>query len=188
MFTAKKFAANFKGLPVPGPLAELLEFDRKVAGKKFYSDGFEFMAGQEKLLLKSFSEDPAFLDSLLEFACADGTGSTYSIWLKKGVKDLEKAPVVIFGGEGGFHVVASDLVGFIQVLLYDVEPLVDWEMVTYYRDEDEYEPSEAAEAFREWAWKKYRLKEEDADQLVEAAQEQYQEEFLQWVRTYYKEG
>lgn len=187
MISAKKFAKNFNGLPTPDELLQLLRFENEVAGNAFYSAGFELTADDQKHGLKSYSDNERLLNSILLFANADGTGSEYGFWVPDGLRELSNAPVVVFGSEGGYHVVASDVRELLQILSYDVEPMVDWDEVSYYKSKADFEPSEASAAFHAWLADTFQLKKVgNANKIVHAAQAKYQEKFTDWMNTYYQ--
>ncbi|MFE8973462.1 hypothetical protein ACFYM7_08500 [Streptomyces cyaneofuscatus] len=79
----------------PIPLLERLrEFDGSV--DDFYASGFE--------LLPSGEDDggyPQLSDRIRPFAQANGSGSTYAIWLRDDRADLATLPVLFLGDEGG---------------------------------------------------------------------------------------
>ncbi|WP_324793805.1 hypothetical protein SJX93_12210 [Streptomyces cyaneofuscatus] len=94
----------------PIPLLERLrEFDGGV--DDFYASGFE--------LLPSGEDDggyPQLSDRIRPFAQANGSGSTYAIWLRDDRADLATLPVLFLGDEGGVHVVARDLPELLRVV------------------------------------------------------------------------
>jgi hypothetical protein len=46
--------------------------------------------------------------------------------------------VVLFGSEGGYHVVAENIQQLLHLLTYDVEPMTSWESVFYYKDKQDH--------------------------------------------------
>jgi len=181
------FIKNFNGLALPDKLVKLLVFENNLAKNEYYANGFELIVEEKKYGLKTYSEDKQFLNSILEFAQADGSGSTYGFWLRNGTQNLNEAPVVIFGSEGGCHVVAENIDGLLQILTYDAEPLVSWEDVNYYRDDEGYEPSPLSNNFADWLFENFMLGQSiDANRIVKKAQAKYQGEFLVWLKKYYK--
>ena len=181
------FAKNFNGAVIPDELVKLLEFENNIAKNEFYAAGFELTVTEEKYGLKTYSENVEFLNSILEFANADGSGSSYGFWSKNGAQNLKMAPIVIFGGEGGFHVVASNILELFQILLYDTEPMVSWDKVYYYKDESDFEPSEQSAAFKKWVAENFKIDlTYKADDIVKAAQIKQQEEFKTWMEKYYR--
>ncbi len=177
----------FKGFELPRSFLTLLDFDIEIAKQEYFSEGFEFNVDSEKIGFKSYSEDVNFLKSLIEFANADATGSTYSFWIMDESLDLSKAPIVVFGSEGGYHVVAKNFDELLQLLSIDVEPMVDWDEAIYYRDTNDYEPSGKIEEYKEWLKTVADIEiTENPDVIVEQAQEMYQELFNNWIDEYYK--
>jgi hypothetical protein len=120
MIDKNDFIKNFNGLTIPDELAKLLDFQNNVSKENFYSAGFELIVVLEKFGLRTYSEDLQFLNSILEFANADGTGSSYGFWLNGSKQDLRETPIVIFGSEGGFHIVARNIQELLQILTYDM--------------------------------------------------------------------
>jgi len=183
-----ELAKAFGKRQIPEILLELLNFVNTVSKDNWFSEGFEFSIDEEKYGLKTYSEENDFLHSLIEFAKADGTGSTYAIWIKNNDESLENMPIVAFGSEGGYHIVSENIKGLLEILSYDVEPMIDWDTVDYYKDEDDYEASEYIEIYQKWLTENYQIQvTNNADKIVENAQEKYQEEFELWVGKYYSE-
>lgn len=187
MLELKEFSKNFNDLAVPSELIELLNFQNEVSKESFYSDGFELTIDTEKVGLKTYSEDEFFLSSIIEFANADYTGSTYGFWLKDKNKNLSESPIIAFGSEGGFHIVAENIKELLQILTFDSEPMIDWDEVSFYKSEN-HEPSLFAEEYKKWLAENYDLPPvENPDFLVEKAQSKYQAEFQKWMSRYYEE-
>jgi hypothetical protein len=176
------------GYPVPTILVDLLAFKADNAIDDYYSESFELIIG-DKYELRTFSKEPAFLNRLFPFAQADNNGSLYAFWLEKG-QDLNTAPIVVFGSDGGYHVVASNLRSLLRLLSLDVEPMVDEDGVYYYKDEENYEPSLYSRKFKKWLREYCFLSPIStnfvAEQLVEEAQDLYQELFLLWMAPFLK--
>jgi len=184
----KELAKAFGKRQIPEILVELLNFVNTVSKDNWFSEGFEFSIDEEKYGLKTYSKESEFLYSLIEFAKADGTGSTYAIWIKNNDESLENMPIVTFGSEGGYHIVSENIKRLLEILSYDVEPMIDWDAVDYYKDEDDYEASENIEAYRKWLAENYQIEAtNNADKIVEIAQEKHQKEFEFWMEKYYSE-
>ncbi|MCC7454999.1 MAG: hypothetical protein IT222_12590 [Crocinitomix sp.] len=180
------FIKNFNGLAIPDELAKLLDFQNNISKENFYSAGFELTVVLEKFGLRTYSEDLQFLNSILEFAHADGTGSSYGFWLNGSKQDLKETPIVIFGSEGGFHIVARNIQELLQILTYDAEPMVSWDEVYYYKDEGECEPSDLAETFKKWLFDNFKIREiSNVSDIIRVAQSEYQEEFKTWMKKFY---
>lgn len=183
-----EYIKQFENHNVPESLLLLLEFSNEKAGSDYFSDGFEFLIESEKHGLKTYSEDELFLNSIVEFAVADGTGSTYGFWLKENDQTLSSAPIVTFGSEGGFHVVANNFDELLQILTFDAEPMIDWDEVCYYKDPDDYEPSTKNSLYCKWLKDSFSLDPvENADAIVKSAQKNHQVDFKNWVAKYYQD-
>lgn len=177
--TFEDFAAQFGDHEIPDELTALWEFSVSEAPGEYYSDGFE-LGVISKDGLRTWSEDPEFLDGVIEFAQADGSGSTYGFWSAE-ARMLSESPIVTFGSDGGTQVVAADLRDLLRLLGYDGEPFIDHDGVEYYRRDDD-EHSERHESYT--AWLRDRLQLEPATEpgpLVEAARAEHQERFDAWT-------
>ncbi|MCJ8311620.1 MAG: hypothetical protein HRU38_02800 [Saccharospirillaceae bacterium] len=184
----EKLIKNFKGLAIPSMLLSLLQFDNEVVKNNYFSDGFEFSVDEEKTGLKTYSDEKDFLNSIYEFANSDGSGSSYGFWLKDGNVNLDQVPIVVFGSEGGYHIVACNLDDLLQILTFDSEPMIDWDEVYYYKDPDDFEPSEKSKEYKDWLKNEFNISPiDDADALVEKAQKIYKESFDSWVGKFYEE-
>lgn len=174
----EEFAKNFPGHAVPPELAKLLVFQNET-GFETYSDGFGLYV-DDKSGLRSWSDKPEFLDGLLPFAQATGGGSFYALWLDGTGKSLSETPVVACGDEGGMHVIANDVRALMQLLTFDVEPMIEHDAITFYRAKD-YAPRPAHTKFVDWLKSELGLDRIDqADRLVAAAQERHGAAFAAW--------
>ncbi|MEV6348442.1 hypothetical protein [Actinoplanes sp. NPDC051851] len=169
----------------PVPELNLLKDLQDEVGYGEYADGFgldEF--GDTSGLVAGWSKDPAFLARLIPFARATGGGSFYAFWRVDDRDDLARLPVVVFGDEGGQHVVARDLRELFQLIAYDAEISVDWDEAYYYRG-DGHEPSDAHADFVTWLGERFgRAPAEDPDAVVAAAQAAYGRSFGAWASAY----
>jgi hypothetical protein len=185
MNPAEEFAANFRGEPVPPELARLLAFDLSTEAP--YSDGFELLGtnGEE---LASWSDDPAFVKRLFVFAEASASGSLYAIWRADPRATVADSPVVIFGDEGGAHVVAANVPELLELLTFDAEPMASWDEVHFYRDDDDYEPSGERDRYMQWLSEELGLDPvADPAAVVARAQVEYGEAFSSWLAAYVPE-
>ncbi len=186
MSVIEDYREYFKPDDVPDALLKLLQFDEK--HKDFYSQGFE-IDGSDLMggMLRSYSDDPGFLNCFRAFAQADGTGSTYAVWRMAGT--WSDAPIVAFGSEGGVHIVANNLLELLRILTLDAEPMIDHERVVYYRS-DGAEPSSGATSYSKWLEKNFDLKPvADADEvtkIVASAQRNHQKALQKWMTQYYR--
>lgn len=183
MIDLQRYKRNFAPHDVPDALVKLVAFDSTM--RDFYSAGFELQL-DDKAGFKTYSGDPAFLSCLYPIAQANSSGSTYAIWRRAGA--LGEAPIVVFGDEGGTHIVADDILGLLRILTFDVELIVSWDSVNYFKGEDA-EPSFGAPFFATWLEEHFKLKplgsQEEIDQLVENAQNRHAEPFQEWLGQYY---
>ncbi len=178
----------FQGLNIPKKLLALLKFNNEIAQKEYFSDGFEFSLDKEKIGLKTYSTDESFLNSIYEFANADGTGSSYGLWLKDDSSNLEESPIVVFGSEGGFHVVAKNFDELLQLLTFDSEPMVDWDEVSFCKDLDDFEPSSKSNEYRYWLKKEFSIDPIiSPDPIIENAQNEHKDSFNNWVGKFYED-
>ncbi len=163
-----------------GVLNSLYELQTDV-GSDAYADGFELTDYGDTSGLEAWSVDPEFLNRLVPFAQANASGSIYALW-REDKDDLTSEPVVIFGDEGGQHVVARSLAVLLQIVGYDAEPLVDYDEVSFYRDDDDYEPSSGLDAYVQWLANELGVAPaDDPGALVAAAQLEVGPAFDSWV-------
>src|SRR2546430_16116125 len=94
----------------PVPELNLLEELQDQLGPEHCSAGFELTAyGDTSGLEAGWSKAPEFLGRLVPFGQATHSGSFYALWRVDDRADLATLPVVVFGDEGGQHVVARNL-------------------------------------------------------------------------------
>ncbi len=173
------FAQKFPNQKLPLELEKLFAFDRR--SNRYYSDGFE-LCNYEPDELSNWSDKKEFLEKLVPFAQANGSGSIYALWLFQDGLDPSMAPVVVFGDEGGMHVVTESLRALLHLLTFDAEPMIDWDGVTFYKSED-HEPSKRAAEYAAWLKAEFGLSPvADADALVAAAQRVHKAAFDAWVK------
>lgn len=166
----------------PVPELNLLKEFQDRAGFENYSDGFGLTDYNDNSgLMAGWSKDPAFLARLVPFAQANGTGSFYALWRLDDRADLATLPVVVFGDEGGQHVVARNLRELLQLLGYDCEISVDWDDAYYYRGEDD--PHRRGHAdYLAWLDQRFGLSPaNDPDTVVATAQAELGERFAGWA-------
>ncbi|KAF2510609.1 hypothetical protein [Flavobacterium foetidum] len=165
----EEFSTQFGARKMPDYLAKLFDFQSHY-GEETFSECF-YLHTIDKTGLKTWSEDEAFYDSFIEFARANGSGSSYAYWLID--NDLNKCPIVVFGDEGGIHVVAENTQKLISLLTYDTEISVDFDKAYFYKDEDYYQESENLNEFIDWVKNGLGLPvvktDEDADAIINQA-------------------
>jgi hypothetical protein len=173
-FSLDEFLVQFKASQAPDDLLKLFEFQSQFGGESF-SESFYLYAFNSKTGLKTWSENEEFYNSFIEFATANGSGSSYAYWLID--NDLNNCPIVVFGDEGGIHVVAENTQDFIRLLTYDTEISVDHENIYFYKDEEEYEESENKEEFVNWTKENFGLHavetEEETELIIKNAKEKF---------------
>ncbi|MEU3618905.1 hypothetical protein ABZ725_42275 [Streptomyces sp. NPDC006872] len=162
----------------------LKDFQDKV-GYENFAGGFgltEF--GDISGLVAGWSDAREFTDCLLPFAQATGGGSFYALWKIDDRPDPATLPVVVFGDEGGEHVVARHLREFFQLLGFDEEISVDHESAYFYRDEDE-PHTDSHEEYVAWLDQHFGLPAaEDPDAVLAAAQTELGQRFADWIRPF----
>jgi hypothetical protein len=172
--TLENFKSQFGKYNLPKDLKILFDFENEF-GSESFSECF-CLNIIDKTGLKSWCKKQEFLDAFIEFATANGSGSSYAYWLVE--KDIEKCPIVVFGDEGGIHVVADSTKNLIHLLTYDVEIMINHEKITFYKDEDEYEKSENKKEFVKWAKEKFDLKaiksNEETEKIISGAKNKFQ--------------
>lgn len=187
MIDIQDFRQNLGLSQLPAGMEQLIEFQNERSGFEEYAQGFGLLI-DDKSGIGSWSEDPDFLDHILPFAQANGSGSIYAFWKAAGSANPDEYPVLVFGDEGGVHVVAENFREFLKLLTYDTEISVDFDEAYFYKDEDDYEASEDHEEYLSWLMENFKLeKEEDPDGVIETAQARCKQEFDQWFGLYYKD-
>ncbi len=182
MSDPNEYLKNFAGHSIPEDVLSLWSFEQVRQG--CYSQGFELIPN-DKSALSTWSEEPAFLERLVPIGQADGTGSIYAFWLPDATSALENAPIVIFGSEGGVHIVADSFRDLLRILTFDVEPMADFDNVSYYKDPEDHVPSEENADYIAWVRENFDIEPiSDADQIVETARSKWGEAFKSWARQF----
>ena len=186
MPSLKEFSGNFNGRKLPNELVQLLEFQNKSGGDVF-SEGFELSANVKQGLYYGWSKNPDFLNNLFPFARANNSGSFYAFWSNSTTANLNDMPIVIFGDEGGEHIIAEDFLQLLKILTYDSEPMVDPDKVIYYKDEEGYRPSPKLDSFKRWIKETFNIDPTDSpDEIVNLARKKYWGAFDEWKLKYLK--
>ncbi len=182
MITRDEFIANFSGRDVPELLLKLWDFDQ-TCDCRYFAEGFEFVA-DAKGAIATWCNATGFLERLLPFAQANGSGSVYALWLPSSDTNLRVAPVIIFGDEGGVHVVAENISQLLRLLTFDAEPIVDFDSVCYCRfDDQEFSPH--TQRYADWLAANAGLTTiQDPKEIVGAAQSAWKSRFVAWAREY----
>lgn len=173
-FSLEEYAVQFGNYALPEDLVKLYEFDQKY-GSETYSECFGLTITEEKTGIKTWSEEEEFYNSFIEFAGANGSGSSYAYWLID--NDLNNCPIVVFGDEGGIHVVAENIRKLIHILTLDTEISVDFDSAYFYKDDEYYDENENKAEFHEWVKNEFNLdpieSNEETDEIVNQAKEKY---------------
>ncbi|WP_343617676.1 hypothetical protein [Flavobacterium sp.] len=173
-FSLEEFTPQFGSYKLPDDLVKLYQFQQEY-GSETYSECFGLLVTNDKTGIKTWSEEEEFYNSFIEFAGANGSGSSYAYWLID--DDLNYCPIVVFGDEGGIHVVAENIRKLIHLLTLDTEISVDFDYAYFYKDDEYYSENENKEVFHEWVKKEFNLDpietNEEADVIVDEAKEKY---------------
>lgn len=179
------FKENLGLSEIPVELEKLIYFQNNISSLENYSQGFGVFIDDKSGLL-SWSEDEDFLNRLLPFAQANGTGSFYAIWNDGTNKPLGQMPIVVFGDEGGVHVVAENILKLLHLLTYGTEIWVEFDQTYFYKDDNSYEEPEDLGKYLKWMKGDYNLHQIEApNELIKAAQEKHKETFDQWFGQYF---
>lgn len=173
-FSLEDFAVQFGNYAIPEDLVKLYEFQEEY-GSETYSECFGLLMINDKTGIKTWSEEEEFYNSFIEFAGANGSGSSYAYWLID--DDLNNCPIVVFGDEGGIHVVAENIRKLIHLLTLDTEISVDFDYCYFYKDEEYYSENENKEEFHEWVKREFNLNaiesNEETEVIINEAKEKY---------------
>ncbi len=181
-FSLEEFSAQFGNYKLPEDLIKLYKFDQEY-GSETYSECFGLTITEDKTGIKTWSEEEEFYNSFIEFAGANGSGSSYAYWLID--KDLNNCPIVVFGDEGGIHVVAENTRRLIHLLTLDTEISVDFDYAYFYKDDEYYEENENMSEFHEWVKNEFNLDaletNEEADEIVNQAKSKYKQRLNEFL-------
>ncbi|MGV3611375.1 MAG: hypothetical protein ACO1N0_10525 [Fluviicola sp.] len=180
-----EFKQNLGVSELPVELEKLIQFQNEQSDFECYSEGFGLQI-DDKSGIDSWSKDEAFLERLFPFAQANGTGSVYAFWNEGSSNDLSEFPIVVFGDEGGVHVIAENFLALMQLLTFDSEISVYHDEVYFYKEEDESEESEDHAAYVLWLKENFNLDPlSETETLVQRAQKKYKSAFDTWFANYY---
>jgi hypothetical protein len=186
MIEPSDFAKNFPNEVVPDALVKLLDFQNKTSKSAFYASGFELIVNEAPGMLKTYSEEPDFLKAFSVFAQVSEGGSVSAIWHTK-ESDLSNAPIIVFGDEGGYHVIAQNILELMQLLTLDIEPSIGWDGVSMEREDDD-SVSPISKTYKAWLKTNFNLAAlKDAASIIDAAQAKHQKTFEKWMSQYYSQ-
>ncbi len=179
------YLAKYTDYKIPNSLEKLIDFSLQYNG---FSQEFYFEVENEKDGYATYSDDEKFLSCLIKIGTADGTGSDYGFWINE-TKNLANAPIVAFGSEGGCHIIAQNFDELVRLLTFDCEPMIDWDEVFFYKDDEDCE-SKYHKEFVSFVQNDLNLEivasNEQANKIVADAQAIYQEKFITWLNQYYQ--
>jgi hypothetical protein len=188
-----KYAKNFGKLALPDLLTKLIAFQNDV-GIEMFAEGFALTVDDKGLFqgtctsdgkpVASKANEKRFLAALSPIGAATGTGSVYAVWDDGASKKVEDMPIVVFGDEGGVHVVAENLKDLLTIVAADVEPMVDWDGVSYFKTPDD-EPSPEIGAYRAWLAENVGVRSvPKPDAIVKKATKRYRGAFEKWMKSF----
>ena len=187
MIDINKFKENLQLEAIPVVLEKLIHFQNNTSAFECYSQGFGVYI-DDWYGIKTWSEEEAFLNRVYPFAQANCSGSFYTIWDDGTGKALDQMPIVVFGDEGGEHIVAENLLQLLHLLTFDNEISVSFDGVYFYKDDEDYEESEDLQKYLNWLKNDYNLEQvTNPDEIIEAAQLNHKEAFDTWSKQYYAE-
>jgi hypothetical protein len=164
----------FGNYEIPSDLKLLYEFENKY-GSENYSECFYLKTTTKYGGLENWCESETFINKFLEFATANGSGSSYAYYLIE--EKLENCPIVVFGDEGGIHVVANSTQDLIHLLTFDIEISVDHDSASFYKSEKYYTESDCKEEFDHWVKSNFNLNaiktDTETETIINAAQEKH---------------
>lgn len=178
----KLFKEHLRITEIPKELELLIEFENSL-GFENYADGFGIYIDN----LNHWSVEPEFQERLRVLGQANGSGSHYAFWEDIKGRNLGEMPIVVFGDEGGVHIVSENLLQLMHVLTFDCEISVDWDDAYFCKYEDEYQETEGSLKYRAWLKEKFNLDtigQEQVNELVLNAQEKYKTNFEDWIKQF----
>jgi len=212
--TLENFKKKFSPHPLPNTLVELIKFIDQYKGESF-ADSFYLNDDIEEDFFESWLDNgetdaekrKEYAEHMLVFANADGTGSSYAMWIQEGNTNLEEAPIIFYGSEGEIEIVAQNLKELIKILSWGTEAIGfyhyadnddDDEDYDYYKQFLEYRPNFLK--FRKWMKETLAIEPVNIDELianeadeseevkkiVRDAKKKYQKAFDNWQYQFYR--
>lgn len=155
--------SNFRGLNIPKKLVALIDFNNKASKKNSFTMGFKFYVDRDRKLLKKYSQDEEFLNSIFEFSTVSATDedgcqyeAIYAFLLIDKKHSLDDSPIIIIGDDGGIHIIASNFDELLILLAFDSVPIVSWDYAFFYKEPDDPE-SPAKREYYDWLKERYVL-------------------------------
>lgn len=180
-----EFKTNLGLTELPEELEKLIDFQINHSGNAEYSDGFCVRIDKKTGLQYGWSKDNNFLNKLLPFSRANASGSFYALWVNDDKAPLNQLPVVVFGNEGGEHIVAENILQLLHLITFDSEIHVSEDSATFKRRRKK--PSENLEKYLEWLKENYKLgKIEKPATIINNAQAKFKSSFDEWCSQYFE--
>jgi hypothetical protein len=172
------FEKNFQGREVPRELVLLYDFQQDHPN---YAQYF-LLRGYDLSILRNWSENEAFQKYIIPFARATSFGAIYALWDDGSGKETKDMPVVVLDIENGRDVVAENVLQFLRLLTYDIEPVLDGETFKLSNDRDSYATSNNIEAYIEWLMENFGVEpvEEPFEEIIDPAEDKYADAFWNW--------
>jgi hypothetical protein len=172
----------------PVPVLNQLHAFQLQHGFERYCEGFGVTKfDDDSALAAGWSRDPQFLKALYPFAQATASGAFYAIWQMKPGDSLSNSPIVLFGDEGGEHVVAQNVEELLSLVMLDTEPEIDDDLAAFTRPSNGYTISPAHREYTGWVAHSFpRVDPDDHEIIVERAQKRYGPAFKKWKKKYVK--
>jgi len=212
--TLENFKKKFAPHTLPNTLVELIKFVDQYKGESF-ADSFYLNDDIEEDFFESWLDNgetdakkrKEYAEHMLVFANADGTGSSYAMWIEENNTNLEEAPIIFYGSEGEIEIVAQNLKELIKILSWGTEAIGFYhyadnddndEDYDYYKQFLEYRPNFLK--FRKWMKETLAIEPVNIDKLianeadesdevkkvVKDAKKKYQKSFDKWQYQFYK--
>jgi L-fucose isomerase-like protein len=135
-----------------------------------------------KTILKTYSSDKTFIDSLKLIAHTSSSGTVIFLWIFDATKNMREQPVVIFGDEGGFDVLFENVRDLLHYLSFN--------SAMYNADElsfvdDTYVSNPRVTEYATWLKENFNLDvitAEESEELCLKAQKKYGVLFENWMK------
>jgi hypothetical protein len=181
IMTTEEFEQVFSNKQIPHELSLLLVFQQRYGGYT-YSNGFS-LSNSGRKLIKDWSVDETFLNQLIPFAKANDQGAVYACWDDGTNKPFNKMPVLVFGDEGGVHVVAHNIIEILQLLTCDKKLSVSHGKLTF---KNELRESTYSQAYKDWVKEKFDIAPiSNPYSIIENAQHTFKGSFDGWFMQYH---
>jgi hypothetical protein len=182
------YSKQFGTYQIPTELELLLQFQNDY---REYAQWFFLRKEETSDFLSSWCDIEAlqteFCKQIYPFAVANSTGSTYAFWDNGIETNLNKMPILIFGDEGGLHLVAKNILTLLEQLTFDTEIIVYEEEIYFSddKDDEDYMESLYADEFKVFVKQQFAIEPiNDPNKLIEDAQNELQKSFDEWYAKY----